>query len=251
MFDGGGLLAGVLAALFIGVSKTGLPGVGIVSIPLLAVAVDGRMIPGTALPLLIAADFFALAWYRSHARWDVLRPLVMWLSVGFVGGIAFFVIIGSATEALEMSIGLVVLVIVSLQLWRMFREPEPRPLSPAETAGYGSMGGFTTFVANAAGPVINTYLAGLRLPKAEVLGTASWLYFILNVAKIPFYLALGVFSDGGAFFTGESLLFDLLLVPGVVAGVFVGRAIYRRISQKAFIVVILILSAVGAANLIF
>lgn len=243
-------MAGAIAAFFVGITKTGIPGAAILAIPLLALVVDGRMIPGVMLPLLIVADLFAVAWYRRHTRWDLLRPLGLWLGVGFALGIAFFILVGSAPGALERTIGTIVLAIIGLQLWKMWREPEPEPLGPVPTAAYGATGGFTTFVANAAGPVINTYLAGLRLPKSELLGTAAWLYFVLNLAKIPFYLGLQTWSEGGSFFTLEGLTYDLVLVPAIVAGVFVGRQIYRRIPQRTFLVAILVLSALGAINLL-
>ena len=72
---------------------------------------------------------------------------------------------------------------------------------PTTAATYGTIGGFTTFVANAAGPIINTYLVGLGLPKYQLIGTTAWLYFVVNLSKIPFYLALGASTSGGPFFT--------------------------------------------------
>lgn len=249
MFTPGGLIAGAIAALIVGISKTGLPGITLAAIPLIALVVDGRLIPGATLPLLIVADLYAISWYREHARWDVLRRLIPWLGVGFIAGITFFVVVGAATEPLERGIGLILLVIVLLQLWLLFRDSGPRH-SRLGVAGYGTAGGFTTFVANAAGPVINTHLAALRLPKPELLGTAAWLYFAVNVAKIPFYVALGLLTTGGAFFTAESLAWNAVLVPAVVVGVYVGRVIYRRIPQRPFLIAVLILSAVGAFVLV-
>lgn len=250
MFTPAGLVAGAIAAFVVGIAKTGLPGITVAAIPLIAVVVEGRLIPGATLPLLLVADVFAIAWYRQHARWDVLRGLATWLGLGFLFGIAFFISVGSATRLLERSIGIILFVIVVLQLWKTFRYVEPKS-SRLGVAGYGTAGGFTTFVANAAGPVINTHLASLRLPKAELLGTAAWLYLVLNLAKIPFYLALGVFTDGGLFFTRESLAWNAVLVPAVIGGVYLGRFIYHRIPQRAFLVAILVLSAVGALVLVF
>ena len=249
MFTAGGLIAGAIAALFIGVAKTGLPGSGLVAIPLIALVVDGRLIPGATLPLLLAADLFAVAWYRRHTRWDLLRPLGVFIGVGYAVGIAFFVSLGSATEELERSIGLILLVIIVLQLWRTYRSGQPLEGRAAAFA-YGTSGGFTTFVANAAGPVINTYLASLRLPKEEFLGTTAWLYFVVNLSKIPFYVALGAWTDGGSFFTDETLAWNGLLIPAVVAGVYAGRAVYSRVPQRAFLLAVLGLSAAGALVLV-
>jgi len=108
------LAIGALAALLVGVSKTGMPGAGLVSIPLFASIVDGRLIPGTTLPVLIVADLFAVAWYRQHARWDVMRPLAPWIGLGYAAGSAFFIAVGSATGQLEVTIGVIVLGILAI-----------------------------------------------------------------------------------------------------------------------------------------
>lgn len=250
MFTVGALLAGAVAAYIVGLSKTGVPGAGLIAIPLFAIVFEGRLIPGATLPILICADLFAVRWYRQHTRWDLLRPLARWVGLGYVAGIGFFVAVGSATRSLEVTIGLIVLAIVAVQLWRLWRGSPHRDATTATAASYGTIGGFTTFVANAAGPVINTYLAGLGLPKHQHVGTSAWLYFTVNVAKIPFYLALGIWTAGGAFFTWDSLRYDLLMVPAIVLGVYSGRAVFRHIPQQAFLVVVLVLSAAGAARLL-
>jgi len=244
------LVVGAIAAYVIGVSKTGIPGGGLVAIPLFAIIFEGRQIPGGTLPVLIAADLFAVAWYRRHTRWDLLRPLSGWIALGYTAGIAFFIVVGSATRSLEITIGVIVLGIITIQLWRMWRAAPAIEATTGTAALYGTPGGFTTFVANAAGPVINTYLAGLRLPKHQHIGTSAWLYLTLNVSKIPFYLALGWWTTGGKFFTLEGLAFDAVLIPAVIAGVYTGRALFHRIPQRAFGIVVLVLSAAGAAKLL-
>lgn len=250
MFTVEALVVGAVAAYIVGVSKTGLPGSGLIAIPLFATVFDGRMIPGATLPILICADLFAVRWYRQHTRWDLLRPLATWVGLGYVLGIVFFVAVGNATRSLEITIGGIVLVIVAIQLRRMFHGAPVRPAGTVTAATYGTAGGFTTFVANAAGPVMNTYLVGLRLPKHHHLGTSAWLYLAVNVTKIPFYLVLGEWTDGGRFFTRDGLLFDLVMVPAIVIGVFSGRSLFHRLPQRAFLVGVLVLSAAGAVNLV-
>ena len=250
MFTVGALLVGALAAYVIGFSKTALPGAALLAVPLLATVFEGRQIPGGTLPVLICADLFAVTWYHRHARWDVLRPLVIWLALGYAFGIVFFITIGSASRSLEVTIGVIVLFIVAVQVTRMIRGVPARPANIATAATYGTTGGFTTFVANAAGPVINTYLLSVGLPKAEMVGTSAWLYFLVNVTKVPLYVALGAWTDGGPFFTAESLLYDLLVVPGVVAGVYSGKVLFHHIPQRTFMVLVLALSAAGALKLL-
>lgn len=244
------LLAGATAAYIVGLSKTGIPGGGLLAIPLFATVFEGRLITGATLPVLMFADLFAIAWYRQHARWDLLKPLAAWVGLGYAFGIAFFVAVGTATRSLEMVIGAIVLSIVTIQARRMWRGTPVRPATTGTAAIYGTTGGFTTFVANAAGPVINTYMVALGLPKHQMIGTSAWLYFVVNATKIPFFLALGQWSDGGPFFTGDSLLFGLAVVPAIVAGVYSGRAVFHRIPQRAFLAVVLVLSAGGALKLL-
>ncbi|MGA1075269.1 MAG: sulfite exporter TauE/SafE family protein [Ilumatobacteraceae bacterium] len=251
MFTTEALLIGALASFVVGLSKTGLPGSGLLAIPLFAMVFDGRLIPGATLPILLVADLFAIAWYRRHTRWDLLRPLVGWVGVGYAAGIAFFIAVGSATRAIEVMLGIIVIVIVTLQAWRMIRRVGATPTSRTATAAYGTSGGFTTFVANAAGPIMNTYLIGLGLPKHELVGTSAWFYFAVNLGKVPFYVALGELTSGGRFFTVDGLVFDVIMVPAIVVGVISGRALFHRIPQQVFLTAVLVMSAAGAVRLLW
>ncbi len=250
MFTPEAIIVGIIAALVVGLSKTALPGAGLLSVPLIAMIVDGRLIAGASLPLLMVADVFAVSWYRHHARWDLLTPLVVWVGVGFGLGISFYVAVGNSLRVIDVAIGVIVLGMVALQLWRMWRRRSPAPSTPRDAVVYGTAGGFTTFVSNSAGPVVNTYLVGLGLDKHELVGTSAWFYFAVNVAKIPFYLALGGYTAGGSFFTGETLLWNLSMVPAVVAGVYAGRWALPRIPQQTFVILVLVLSAAGGIKLL-
>jgi uncharacterized membrane protein YfcA len=250
VFTVGALAIGLLAAFVVGLSKTGLPGAALIAVPMLATVFEGRLIAGGTLPILLVADLFAVGWYRQHARWDVLRPLAPWIAVGYVFGASFFVAVGSATGVIETTVGLIVLGIVGLQVVRMRRRTPPTGTGRSVAPTHGTVGGFTTFVANAAGPVINTYLIRLELPKHELIGTSAWLYLIVNLSKIPLYAALGAWTAGGPFFTADSLLFALAVVPGVLVGAAAGRVVFHHLPQRLFTVIVLALSAAGAARLI-
>lgn len=244
------ILIGLLAAFIVGLSKAALPGGAMLATPLIATVVEGRLIPGAMLPVLMVADIFAVSWYAKFARWDLIRPLSTWVSVGFALGISFFIGVGTATRSLEITIGTIVLTMVAVQIWRASRSTPPVP-SGAAAAGFGIAGGFSTFVSNSAGPVMNSYLAGLQVSKEELVGTSAWFFFAVNVTKVPFYLALGQWSDGGRFFTWESLTYDLVLVPGVIAGVFGGRKLFGHLPQKRFLQIVLVFSAAGGLKLLF
>jgi uncharacterized protein len=244
------LLVGAFAAFIVGLSKTGLPGGALIAIPLFASLVDGRLIPGVSLPILLVADLFAVGLYHRHARWDLLRSLIVGVSIGFAAGVVFFISVGSSARPIEVVIGVIILLMVVLQLWRIGRHTPVKPAPPAIAAGYGTAGGFTTFVANAAGPIMNTYMTGLGLPKDELVGTSALFYCSVNLAKVPIYIALGEWTGGGRFFTGATLAFDAAMIPAILLGVFSGRALFNVISQRAFLLIVLGLSAAGAVRLL-
>jgi uncharacterized membrane protein YfcA len=103
---------GAGAAAFIGVSKTGVPGVGILVVPMLAYAFGGRPSVGIMLPMLIFADCFAVAWYRRHAQWDKLIKLLPWVVAGMVlGSTALWIVgeINTSKDILGIIIGILVL----------------------------------------------------------------------------------------------------------------------------------------------
>jgi uncharacterized membrane protein YfcA len=250
MFTTQAILTGVIAALVVGLSKTALPGAGLLSVPLIATIVEGRMIAGASLPLLLCADVFAVRWYQHHTRWDLLRPLAKWVALGYAFGVGFYLVVGNSVRPINVAIGVIVLVMVTIQLWRMVRKHPPKPATAGDAAIYGTAGGFTTFVSNSAGPVVNTYLIGLGLNKEEQVGTSAWFYFVLNLTKIPFYLALGFLTGGGHFFTGESLLWNVCMIPAIVAGVYLGKAVFQHIPQETFVMLVLVLSAAGGVKLL-
>ncbi len=203
-----------------------------------------------SLPILLVADLFAVGLYHHHARWDLLRSLIVGVGIGFAAGVAFFISVGSAARPIEVVIGVIILLMVVLQLWRIGRNTPAKPAPPAIAAGYGTAGGFTTFVANAAGPIMNTYMTGLGLPKDELVGTSAMFYCLVNLAKVPIYIALGEWTSGGRFFTGATLAFDAAMIPALLLGVFSGRALFNVISQRAFLLIVLGLSAAGAVRLL-
>ncbi len=240
----------MIAALLVGLSKTALPGGGLLAAPIFASIVSGRLIAGATLPVLLVADLFAVRWYGKHGRRDVLRPLIVPVGVGFAAGAAFFAMVGSGGRGLKVLIGMSVLLMVAIQAIRLIRKTPPATPTTKVIATVGVIGGFVTFVANAAGPVINTYFAGLGMPKDELVGTSGLFYFSVNAAKIPVYLLIGALTTGGAFFTAESLSFDAVLIPAVIAGVFGGRALLTKISARVFHILVLVMAAGAAARLL-
>jgi uncharacterized membrane protein YfcA len=79
-----------LGAVFVGLGKGGLPGVGNLTVVLLAVALPAKASVGVLLPILIAADVVAVSIYRRHALWPYILKLLPWMVVGIVIGYFVF-----------------------------------------------------------------------------------------------------------------------------------------------------------------
>jgi uncharacterized membrane protein YfcA len=245
---------GALCALIIGFSKTGVPGTGILMVPLMAKVFGGRLSVGATLPLLIFADMFAVAFYRADAQWDRLRQLIPWVLIGLGFGTWFLKELGDnpqAKDPLNPIIGGIVLFMLVLALLRSRLGERFAPHGKFGTRCTGVLGGFTTMVSNAAGPVMQIYLVSTGMSKAHMMGTTATYFFLINCLKIAPLVWLTLDNPAKPLVTAESLRFNLLMLPLVLIGAFVGRKLLPAIPQKAFNDLVLVLSAVAALHLIF
>ncbi len=233
-----------LCAVVVGVSKTGMPGLGILPVPLMALAFETRESTGLLLGILILADLFAVAYHRHNAKW---RHVLRLLPAAFVGIVAGYFGLGVVNDRqLKPIIGGIVLAMLGLNYWRMRIRADEAPV-PAQwwfAVALGFMAGVTTMMANAAGPVMIIYLLAMRLPKVEFVGTSVWFFFVVNWLKVPFSTHLNLM-------TAESVRLNLMMIPFIAVGATVGILFLRRIPQKAFIAIVQILAAAAAVKLLF
>ena len=225
---------GLLVALLTGVAKTGVPGLGILVVPLMVLTVgDARLSAGWLLPLLCTADIFAVLYWRRHAAAWRLFKLAPWVVAGMVCG-AFALRMNE--HAIRPLVGMIVLIMLALHLWRRYRSSGE--IDVTHPGIYGVTAGFATTVANAAGPVMSLYLLGKRLPKEEFVATGAWFFFVINLTKAPIYAWNGMLTPRG-------LLFDLWMAPAVVLGAVLGRRIVDLLSPRLFEALVLILTGIS------
>ncbi len=231
------------AAVTIGISKTALPGGSTLAIALFASVLPARTSTAAMLLLLIVGDVFALISYRRHAHWPTLLRLAPAVVLGLLAGFAFLALAGDGI--VRRAIGVILLVMIAVTLWRRSRPTTPSPRANMLLAGtYGTLGGFTTMVANAGGPVMSMYFLATRAQVMTFLGTSAWFFTIVNIVKVPFLAGLGLFP-------GPVLLMDAVLAPLVVIGALIGLRIARRIDQRLFDRIVIGLTIVGAVYLLF
>lgn len=235
-----------MAAVVIGISKTALPGGSILAIALFAAVLPARTSTAATLLLLMVGDVFALLAYRRHAHWPTLLRLAPAVVAGLLLGFAFLALTGDGV--VRRAIGVILLLMIAVTLWRRWRqaraEQEAAARGGAVLAGvYGTLGGFTTMVANAGGPVMSMYFLATRTPVQVFLGTSAWFFAIINVIKVPFLAGIGLF-------TGPVLLTDAILAPLVVLGALLGLRVARRLDQQLFDRIVIVLTILGAVYLL-
>jgi uncharacterized membrane protein YfcA len=246
MFDlspTGWLVVG-FCAFVVGVSKTGLPGLGILHVPLMAMVLPARESTGILLGMLILGDLFAAGYYHRSAEWKhVLRPLPAALA-GIVAG--WWAMRYVTNDQLGPIIGIIVLGMLAINYWRTsLRGPDaPVPTQWWFAAALGFLAGLTTMMANAAGPVMVIYLLAMRLPKFAFIGTSAWFFFVVNWLKVPFSVNLNLI-------TWDSIRLDLGMLPLILAGSVAGIFFLHRIPQRVFNGLVQVLAAVAALKLLF
>lgn len=235
-----------VAAVTIGISKTALPGGSILAIALFAAVLPARTSTAATLLLLMVGDLFALFAYRRHAHWPTLLRLAPAVIAGLLVGFAFLALAGDGV--VRRAIGVILLLMIAVTLWRRWRQSKADAAAPLSggivlAGAYGTLGGFTTMVANAGGPVMSMYFLATRTPVQVFLGTSAWFFAIINVIKVPFLAGLGLFH-------APVLLMDAVLAPLVVIGALLGLRVARRMNQRVFDRIVIVLTVLGAVYLL-
>jgi len=231
-------------AVMVGTTKTGMPGLGILIVPLMALDLPTRQSTGILLGILILADLFAIAYHRHNARWGHVLRLLPAAFAGIVAG--YFGLKFINDEQLKPVIGGIVLIMLGVNYWRSRVKGEDA-LVPTQwwfAVALGFMAGVTTMMANAAGPVMIIYLLAMRLPKVEFVGTTAWFFFVVNWLKVPFSANLDLM-------TAETVKLNLMLLPFIAIGAVAGIFLLKRIPQRIFNAIVQILAAAAAIKLLF
>ncbi len=233
----------VACTLMVGLSKTGLPGLGILFVPLFAMVLPARLSTGAMLPLLLVGDAFAVTWYRRNAVWRHLVRLLPWAVAGIV--IGFFTLGVLDDRILRPLIGAIVILLLGVQFWRDHAKKGQATVPTAWwfAAVLGLIAGATTMLANAGGPVMMVFLLAMRLPKDDFIGTSAWFFAMVNVIKVPFSVGLGLI-------TPSTLVFDAVIAAGVLVGCLLGVVAARKLPERAFSIVVQVLT-LGSAILLF
>jgi len=216
-----------LATFLVGASKGGLPGVGLMGVPVLAQVVSPVYAAGLLLPLYVVSDWYGLWLYRkNYDAWNIKL-----ITLAALIGIA----IGWATaqynnDALvKVIVGLMGLWYTADLIWKYSRKVEviPKPADVPRGIFWGSLTGFTSFVAHAGGTPYQMFVLPQKLDKMTYAGTATITFAFINMLKLPPYFLLDQINLA-------SLERDLYLAPVALIGAWAGFRLTKLLPEKIF-----------------
>jgi uncharacterized membrane protein YfcA len=233
-----------IAAFGIGITKSGFSGVSMVHVYLFASVFGAKDSTGIVLPMLIAGDIFAMSTYGKRANWIYVRRMMPPSLIGVVMG--WLLMFQLPETYYRPLIGLIILSLTAMQIIRLWKEKWLANVPHAAWFAWsmGILVGLTTMLANAAGPVFGLYLLAIGLPKLEFVGTAAWFFLLLNIVKIPFSWSLGLIRL-------DTLALNAMLIPLIAVGLWVGTLVIRRIPQRQFDSLILVLTGAASIRMLF
>lgn len=230
------------AAVLIGISKTGVPGLAILGVVLVPMIIPAKLSTGYILPFLVFSDIIAVAYWRKAAVW---RYILAVLPAMFLGIVAGYLLMGRIDNAIYGKVLGAIVILILVMDWARRRFNLPIPVDSRFFSGaLGFLAGLLTMLANAAGPAMMIYLLAMNISKEAFVGTTAWLYFIVNLCKIPFSIHLELISP-------DSLLVNVMLLPCVIVGCILGIAVMRKIPGGIFNTFMRGMAFIGGVKLFF
>ena len=232
-----------LGAFLLGIAKSGVKGIAVFIVILFVYAFEAKASTGILLPLLIGGDIFAILYYKKYTQWKYVFILIPWMFLGVILGTYG----GNLLTENTFKTGMASLILLTTLLL-FYLERKPLKAVPKHW-GFGSflgiLAGFTTMIGNLAGAVTNIYFLAMRLPKNVFIGTSAYVFFIINIFKIPFHIWVWETIDL------DSVKTSLQFFPFLALGLYVGVNLVKRINDEGYRKLILFLTAIGAVILLF
>ncbi len=232
-----------LASLLLGISKGGLKGMGILVVTMIVLVYGARNSTGILVPLFIVGDILAVIYFKKHVKVKYLIQFMPAMLIGVV--VAVYVGNGWDEIVFKKWMSAIILLSVIYMFWSEYKSIIIKSDNYLFSNIIGFSAGFTTMVGNLAGPFANIFFLATRLPKNEIVGTAAWVFFIINIFKVPFH----IFS--WETIHRESLLIDLQLAPFVILGFFLGTRLLGLFNEKNYRRFLLFVTAIGAVVILF
>lgn len=231
------------AVILLGLSKGGFAGVGAIALPLLALSISPVQAAAILLPVLIVQDAVSVWAFRKHWDREILALMIPSAMAGIVA--AYLLAAKVSSTVVLATVGAISIVFASYRLWisRGGRVPVSSNAPRALGVLLGIASGFTSQVAHAGQPPFQMWVLPKQLTPPVLVGTTAIFFAVINLFKVPAYLALGQF-------TSENLLVAAVLTPLAIASTLLGVWLVRRVNAERFITLIYVLMVVVGVQLL-
>lgn len=234
--------AAIAASLFVGGSKGGLPIIALLSVPMMSLVMPPMQAAALLLPVYLISDVYGI-WIYRHAF--SRRNLAILIPAAALGVLAGYLLAGRTDEnVVRVVIGCIGLAFLAMRLRARFAgKIAPRPADVPRGLLWGSVSGFTSFVSHAGGPAFQMYALPQQLPKMVFAGTSTILFAVINLMKVPPYLALGLIDR-------QDMRIVAVLFPFAIFGAWLGYRIVRIIPERVFFAIVEVALFLISVNLI-
>ena len=222
-------------------AKTGVSGMAILVVPMIAMVFPAKESVGALLPMLIVGDILAVIYYGQHTQWRQLLRLMPGVAVGMLVGGLYLARLDNAS--MRIFLGVFVLLLLIVEWIRRFLNLQDIERLRILAVFIGIVAGFGTTVGNAAGPIMGIYLVMMGLDKHQLMGTGAWFFLIVNSSKLPIFIYQQMID-------GNTLQFFAYMLPFVIFGTFLGRWLLRVLSQNIFNNLVLFFAGLSSLGLL-
>lgn len=226
-----------------GISKSGFAGgAGVISVPLMMLVMPPNKVTATLLPILILCDLNAIYVHRKNKLWRPILEIYLPSIIGIIIGSFLWWYMGENDikqyeKPLKQFVGVIAIIFALYILAReaSMKLVENKKFGVKTGIVLGILAGLTSTMAHAAGPIVSLFLFSKNLGKTLFVGTVAWTFTLINLTKLPFYIQVGLID-------WSVIKFDLILIPLVPLGSYLGIWLHNKVSEKLFNYVIMILT---------
>ena len=215
----------VIASLFVGISKGGLPLIGILAVPIMSLVISPVVAAGLLLPIYVVSDMYGLWIYRREYDLRNIAIIVPAATIGI--GIGWATAHITSEDVVKLMVGVIGLGYCVDLVLKARRSLPARPADLPRGIFWGTISGFTSFVSHSGGPPYQMYVLPQRLDKMVYAGTTTIIFAIVNALKLPPYWFLGQINPG-------SLEKCLILGPISLVGAYIGYKATKVMQPKLF-----------------
>jgi uncharacterized protein len=221
--------AAVPAVILVGLSKGGLGGaMGFVGVPLMALAMSPVRAAAILLPILVVMDLVSLWSWRGQYDRGILKTMMPGAMAGI--GVGWLTAAMVTEEMTRFIVGVVAIVFSGRWVYQQVRDRgavEKKPRNGVAASFWGTVAGFTSFVAHVGGPPYQVYTLPLGLDPKVFTGTSVIFFAVTNAVKLVPYFALGQFD-------ATNLEASALLMPVAPLATLAGAFVVRRMRPQVF-----------------